>query len=1056
LDHLLTTVATALGHTVTFHDEVRDEARAVRPDYAVRVAGAINGYVEVKRPEANLDPQSFTGHNLRQWERQRDLPNLLYTNGTEWRFYRDGEVVSAPVQFEGGLLASVGASLTAPAEFELMLRNFLAWKPAPITNVGSLVRAVAPLTRLLRGEVLDQLDAEERAVRAGADASAQPFSGMARDWRALLFPHATPAQYADGYAQTVTFALLLARTRGIDLTIRSLHDVGQELGKSHSLMGRALQLLTAEVAADFQVTLDLLVRVVGAVDWSRVRRGRRDAYLHLYEHFLSEYDPELRKASGSYYTPFEVVEPMVRLAEEAVISRLGKERGYADPDVVTVDPAMGTGTYLQTVLERVAERAVELDGEGASAQVLSDVAKRVVGFELQLGPFAVAELRAADLLESHGAATPEGGLHLYVTDTLDDPYADQAQLSFALEAIAQSRRRANRVKASENVTVVVGNPPYAERAEGIGGWVERGGGAHGDNARAILDDFRFPENGKVEYVLKNLYVYFWRWATWKVWESTVAENDSGVVCFITTAAYIKGRGFKGMRDYLRRTADEGWIIALTPEGQTPDVPTRIFPGVRQTLAIGLFVRRAGGSATAPAVVHYREVHGKQTEKFSQLQAIRLDGDGWRDARTGWADPFTPAAESAWDDYPAVDDVFPWTSPGVKPNRTWVYSPSQDTLQRRWRQLVAEPGGDGKSTLFKETTSTLATKRARLPQADSHDPAVSLDDEHRQLPDLTPVAFRAFDRQWLIADSRLIDRPRVDLWKARVPEQVFVVEQHDQVFDDGPGLHFATNLPDMHTFNGRGGRVVPLLHPDGTPNVAPGLLDALRTELGTGVTAHDLVAYLAAVVAQPAFTHRFGDELRTPGVRVPLTSRRDLWELGVTLGREVLWVQSFGELFNGEHPGSIRFDADDPRRVVATAAVAELVEELAYDSDAQVVRIGTGAFGPVPREVWDYEVGGRNVLHSWWNYRKRTPGGRKSSPLDDVHATAWQASWTTELNELLTVLRRLVELEPAQAALLVDVLGSPVLSFNQLASVGTKWPTRAADRRPRFPFSFGDD
>jgi hypothetical protein len=138
------------------------------------------------------------------------------------------------------------------------------------------------LTRLLRGEVLDQLDEEQRAVAQGAARQEQPFSGLARDWRALLFPTASDEVFADGYAQAVAFAPLLARTESIGLD-RSMHAIGEELGTAHhSLMGRALQLLTDHVASDFRVTLDLLVRVIGAVDWPRVRAGRRDTFLHLY------------------------------------------------------------------------------------------------------------------------------------------------------------------------------------------------------------------------------------------------------------------------------------------------------------------------------------------------------------------------------------------------------------------------------------------------------------------------------------------------------------------------------------------------------------------------------------------------------------------------------------------------------------------------------------------------------------------------------------------------------------------------------------------------------
>src|SRR5699024_19998 len=130
-----------------------------------------------------------------------------------------------------------------------------------------------------------------------------------------LFPTADDETFADGYAQTATFALLLARTEEISLEGSSLHAVGSQLSHEHSLMGKALQLLTDDVADDFRITLDLLVRIIGAVNWQRIYKGQRDTYLHLYEYFLEEYDSELRKDSGSYYTPREVVEEMVRLTE---------------------------------------------------------------------------------------------------------------------------------------------------------------------------------------------------------------------------------------------------------------------------------------------------------------------------------------------------------------------------------------------------------------------------------------------------------------------------------------------------------------------------------------------------------------------------------------------------------------------------------------------------------------------------------------------------------------------------------------------------------------------
>ncbi len=1056
IEELLAAAGQHLSLKVVPYDEVRDTDRGVRPDYAISVNGAITGYVEIKKPGANLDPDSFTGHNLKQWKRQRDLPNLIYTNGTEWRLYRDSQPVGDPVHLTGGTLRNAGSKLSCGNNFEELLTDFLRWKPAPITGVVALVRAVAPLCRLLRGEVLDQLAEENRAIAAGADENEQPFHGLAGDWRKLLFPTASDGVFADGYAQAVTFALLLARTENIDLDAAGgLHNVGTKLAGQHSLMSRALQLLTDYVAADFKVTLDLLVRVIGAVEWPQVRAGNRDTYLHLYERFLWEYDPALRRQSGSYYTPHQVIEQMVRLAEEVLTDRLQRADGFGDPDVVVCDPAMGTGGYLQQVIEHVAARVTDRDGKGAVAGAVTNLAARLYGFELQMGPFAVAELRVTDLLADVGATLPKRGLGLFVTDTLDDPYAEQTQLGSGLQLISRSRSRAARVKAKTKVTVVIGNPPYRERAEGIGGWIENGSGA--DPYRP-LDDFRATGNGRAEYVLKNLYVYFWRWGTWKVFDANAGlpGGDIGIVCYISTSGYLRGPGFKGMREYLRRNTSEGWIINVSPEGMRPDVATRIFPGVQQPLAIALFTRTPDCDRDTPAQIHYTSVSGHRAEKYQALADLSLHGPQWRDARSVWQAPFTPAADTGWDDYPALNDLLPWSSPGVKANRNWPSAPTPTVLKERLKALIAEPDLARKSELFKETRDrNISSTATPLSGADTEQntgrPLTAERVAYATNARIVRYGFRSFDKQWIVADNRLLDFARPPLWAARIPGQIFVVELHSKPITNGPGVVFSSLIPDMHYFRGsQGGRTLPVLHPGGRPNVANGLLGALSTIAGRAVSVYDLVAYIAGVVAHPAYTERFEDELSTPGIRVPITTDTTLFQRAIELGREVIWLHSYGDAFSDGHD-ELRYPVGDPRRVANLAAVDSIPSDLTYDADTATLHLGSGSFGPVPQGVWDYTIDDKEVIRAWFNYRKANPTGLRTSPLDNINATNWPADWNGELIDLLTVLARLVELRPTQGELLEHILDRPLASVADLAAAGVTWPQGSTDaqRKPDY-------
>jgi hypothetical protein len=220
-----------------------------------------------------------------------------------------------------------------------------------------------------------------------------------------------------------------------------------------------------------------------------------------------------------------------------------------------------------------------------------------------------------------------------------------------------------------------------------------------------------------------------------------------VVCFISTAGYLTGPAFTGMREYLRRHVSEGWIINLTPEGQTPDIPTRVFPGVRQTLAIGLFVRSADTRPDVPASIHYRVLTGRQADKFAALAQTRIDDDGWRDSRTGWTAPLTPAAGSDWDRYAALSDLFPWYSPGVFPTRTWVYARNKAILERSWRVLTSETDQERQSILFKEgPDATLDKGVTPLPGPGTHaHTRVPVRGDSSSPVEPIRVGYRAFDR-----------------------------------------------------------------------------------------------------------------------------------------------------------------------------------------------------------------------------------------------------------------------------------------------------------------------
>jgi hypothetical protein len=205
-ERLLRDAGVALGKGVVAKGESLLPGRLGKPDYAVLVDGALTGYVEIKAAGRGANPNSFpAGHDKEQWKRFKGIPNLAYTDGNEWALYRNGRRVGAIVRLPGNVVADGPGAVDADAAAALarLLTDFFSWNPIVPTSPRQLADVLAPLCRLLRDQVRDSLQ------QPGS-----PLVALAADWPKLLFPEADDDQFADAYAQTVTYALLLARAEG--------------------------------------------------------------------------------------------------------------------------------------------------------------------------------------------------------------------------------------------------------------------------------------------------------------------------------------------------------------------------------------------------------------------------------------------------------------------------------------------------------------------------------------------------------------------------------------------------------------------------------------------------------------------------------------------------------------------------------------------------------------------------------------------------------------------------------------------------------------------------
>ena len=1042
----------AFGLNVDCRTEVHLPEHKVRPDVAIHVGGLICGYIELKAPGLGADAPKLKGkHNKAQWNKLKGLPNLIYTDGREWTLFRSGERRGRVVRLDDDPTESGRRAVTKDNADALgaLFRDFLGWNPIVPHQPRRLAEYLAPLTRFLRAEV-------EAALSDPASAAAL----LAGEWRQYFFPEADDGQFADAYAQTVAYALLLARLSGADDLDPAA--AAATLGRNNGVLALALERLgQREAREELRVSFELLQRSLMALDPHEFLKTDPDIWLYFYEDFLAAYDPKLRKDYGVYFTPRQVVELQVRLVSELLESRFGKTAGFADDGVIFLDPAIGTGTYPVAAVKHGLARVRERYGDGAVPARAAQMARNMHGFEILIGPYAVAHVRLTQALESEGTELGDR-LNIYLADTLGTPHrAPPGGLTLTYKALTQEHEAARRMKAEGEILVCLGNPPYDrqqieegdETTQRKGGWVRFGdqieGGARqeeqGENA--ILRDFTEPVSRAGAGVhIKNLYndyVYFWRWALWRLFEQ---QDSGGIISFITASSYLAGPGFIGMREAMRRAFDDLWIIDLGGDNLGTRKTPNVF-NIQTPVAIAIGVRSSDAYSDVPAAARYTKIEEATREvKLDRLAGIvNYAGLEWRECPSDWHAPFVPAGNGDFFEWPALVDLFPWQHSGVQFKRAWPIGETVEVLRRRWERLTSSNINERK-ILFRETTGRKINRTYRNFAGDSLS-RISEASFEGELPPTQRYSFRLFDRHYALIDNRLCDRPRPSLIFVEGSGNMFFSSLISDAVGAGAAIGVSANVADLHVFRGSfGGKGIIPLYRDSEctePNITDGVLDALRAQYGRPLTVEELASYVYALLGGQSYTRRYWNELETPGPRVPITRDGTVFAESAALGRRLIWLHTYAERFRGDDRGS----TVPAGRARCTAPVSDdpacYPEDFSWIEAEQTIRVGTGRFEPVAPELWNFEVSGFLVVQSWLGYRMKKRTGRKSSPLDDIRPERWTARMSEEFLELLWVLEATLAMEPELEQMLDRVVSGPCILESELPQ-----PTPEQRKAPR--------
>ena len=785
-------------------------------------------------------------------------------------------------------------------------------------------------------------------------------------------------------------------------------------------------------------TADALDRVDQATFFARFNEG--EAVPYFYEPFLEAFDPELRKQLGVWYTPTEVVRYMVARVDKALKDDLGIADGLAAENVYVLDPCCGTGAYLAEVLHRIANN-MKSRGLGAltGARVKEAALERVFGFEIMPAPFVVAHLQVGLTMQKLDAPLADDETErpsIYLTNALTgwesewDPEKIRPQL---FPELKEERDRAEEVKRKTPILVILGNPPYNGFA-GMAVDEERSLSEAYRTTRRV----RRPEGQG----LNDLYVRFFRMAERRISKTgqgivCFISNYSWLDGLSFTGMrehYLES--FDVVRiDCLN--GDKYKTGKITPDG-LPDpsiFSTENDPvGIQVGTAITTLVRKT--HHTPSDQVGFRHLWG-QAKREELLETAEQEPNALYDNIKPLLPlglPFVQTAVSEnWFDWPALSDLFPVSFPGVKSGRDpfvvdidldrlkdriadyFNASLSHDEIERRYPTAMRNP----------REYDARAVRDMLLRHGGPTD------------SNFLRYSFRPFDNRWIYWEMRakLVDRPRAD-YRPQVFEGNMSLSsaQHLRKDVQEPQTYFTEHIASLHLIE-RGANMFPtyLRYADGeNNNNSAQLRPNLTIEAGNylrylDASAEDLFYYVLAVLHNPTYCEANADGLRMGWPRIPLPGWPDGKAEGATevlaqsasLGRELARLLDPEALVPGVTQGELRQE-------IAAIAVPATSDGRNMTGDDFAITAGWGHFGSgqavmpgkgraierdykrderaalgdaiatlgettfdiylndraywrnIPTSIWDYKLGGYQVIKKWLSYREHKVLGRALS------------------------------------------------------------------------------
>lgn len=708
------------------------------PDLTIKNSqNKIIGFIEVKLPKDQLSNEKFED----QFNKYKGaLENIIFTNLKRWELYQWNDGVCELIY-----VAEIDLKKKKESNLQFLFEKFLGFKSSPIKSTKQLSKILAKKTKLL-SSILEILVVDNPNIikikKAFADTILKGIDDRA---------------FSNLVAESLTYSLFVANLyHTIDgkknaLTLTTAIDYIPKnipvLGDLYTLTRQAVMKIP-----ELDDAIDSLLMTFENSSFemvaSQMKDGKDDPIIYFYEEFLREYDNETKRNKGVYYTPKPLVDFIVRAVDDVVIKYHGSPDGLTDRRVKLLDPAIGTGTFVNSAIELIHSKItkkfkkVGLEKEQFEYVVRDHIMNNFFGFEFMLAPYTVSHLKLSFLLKRCGVELgKDERFKIYLANTLNSPENEPIDL-LGFESITEESRAANTIKKRKDILAIVGNPPYSNFSVNQNPYIS-------NLLKPYIDGL-----GEKKHNIKDDYIKFIRFS-----ENLLSNSKDSVMSMVTNNSFLDGKTHRLMRQHLLKSFDKVFILNLHGNSKRDENDKNVFD-IQIGVCIFILVKIHAKDVEKEFYYYSTLENGinKREQKFDFLNCNNLSSIKW--AKFEPKAPnyyFVKHDDSLLEEYNEFWDItkiFRNYNSGIQTGRdALVIDSSFSVLSRRMKELLSSNAKNEKEIKEKYSLKdSSGWKFSKFKKAEFNEDKIK------------KVCYRPFDFQYIYYDPNTLKRDRKSIMK----------------------------------------------------------------------------------------------------------------------------------------------------------------------------------------------------------------------------------------------------------------------------------------------------